>query len=224
MKEMPRISLPPFLRKLQEATSTVDPSVAHWSEDGKQFIVERSEAFEKYLGTFYKGSLLTFIRQLHFYGFRKVDLKGEKWSFSHKSFRQDMPHMIYEIRRKTRTETSDGVASELEVQAIRNHVYTLSEEMKALRSELKEARQEIALLRQTVKRDFTNFDTNNYTSEDAMNKQLKKQKVLDSDTSFRELNSNPYQGLDPYDDSFENLACFLPITDSAFESMASCGQ
>ena len=222
---MPRISLPPFLKKLQVVTDNVDAEIAHWNEAGDAFIVEKSEGFETALRQHFKGSLLTFIRQLHFYGFRKVDIKGEKWSFSHKCFRQELPHLIYEIRRKTRTETNDGVASQLEVQALRDHVGKLHDMVKQLQSDLRETREELAVLRHSVKRDSVNAGLFDYgmvsNGGEIMPKKQKTLSKADSSSSMKlepigALDPNP---LEPYD--IEQLSAFLPYTDGSYESMSA---
>jgi len=128
--------LPPFLRKLQKLVATVDPSVGGWAQDGNSFVVRDSDAFEKHLRKYYKGCLLTFVRQLHFYSFRKIDIKETQWSFFHKCFKRDAPHLIYEIKRKTRTETTDGVASQNEVQTLRTHVKKLESIIEGLTKRL----------------------------------------------------------------------------------------
>lgn len=222
---MPRISLPPFLKKLQVVTSNVDAQIAHWNDAGDAFIVEKSDGFEKALRQHFKGSLLTFIRQLHFYGFRKVDIKGEKWSFSHKCFRQELPHLIYEIRRKTRTETNDGVASQLEVQALRDHVGKLHDMVKQLQSDLRETREELAVLRHSVKRDSVNAGLFDYgmvsNGGEIMTKKQKTLNKVDSSSSLKvePLSAPDLNPLEPYD--IEQLSTFLPFTDGAFESMSA---
>lgn len=235
---MPRISLPPFLKKLQAVCSGVEESIAHWSEDGGTFIVESSDAFEKELSKFYKGSLLTFIRQLHFYGFRKVDIKGEKWSFSHKCFKKDLPHLIYEIRRKTRTETNDGVASQLEVQALRDHVGKLHEMFTSLQKEFTKTKEELTALKASVKRDSMRAFSNDFSMESISNGgdlvSSKKQKLSSSgdivsktksfdEDSVSNLKLAPFDdlaSLGSYSDA-DNFGCFLPFTDSTYESMTT---
>ena len=226
---MPRISLPPFLKKLQVVTDNVSAEIAHWNEAGDAFIVEKSEGFEKALRQHFKGSLLTFIRQLHFYGFRKVDIKGEKWSFSHKCFRQELPHLIYEIRRKTRTETNDGVASQLEVQALRDHVGKLHDMVKQLQSDLRETREELAVLRHSVKRDAMNAGMYDYgmvsNGGDIMPKKQKSfEKTADKMEASSSMKVEPIGALDSNElETFdiEQLSSFLPFTDGSFESMSS---
>ena len=126
---MASISLPPFLNKLLTITQTCDRSIADWSPDGKQFVIKANERFEKeVLKKHFKGSKSTFIRQLHFYDFKKLDNKGSSWAFEHPKLQRGSPYLIYEIKRKTRTETA-GPASKDEVQALREETVILRKQM-----------------------------------------------------------------------------------------------
>uniref|UniRef100_A0A7S3PQI5 HSF-type DNA-binding domain-containing protein n=1 Tax=Aplanochytrium stocchinoi TaxID=215587 RepID=A0A7S3PQI5_9STRA len=146
---MPRISLPPFLKKLQVVVNTIDSKTACWAEDGNSFVVKDSNGFEAYLRNYYKGCLLTFVRQLHFYSFRKVDIKGDRWSFWHKCFKRDSPHLIYEIKRKTRQDANDGVASQTEVQSLRTHVVKMEDAMKRMQEKMMEMENTILELKRS---------------------------------------------------------------------------
>lgn len=143
--------LPPFLSKLMTVTKTVPNSIADWADDGLSYWVKDNDKFEIELKQHYKGSLQTFIRQLHFYGFRKVDTSnnsgispaaaeenGSKgWSFVHKHFRKDKPELIFEIKRKTRNETGvNGMATQLEVEELRSQVASLKNVVEELRLQL----------------------------------------------------------------------------------------
>jgi len=95
----------PFLKKLLSLTAPngVPSNVAGWDNDGSTFIVHDGMKFEALLRNYFKGTLQTFVRQLHFYGFSKMDLPKlgpHSWCFSHPSFLRDEPLRIMEIRRK----------------------------------------------------------------------------------------------------------------------------
>mmetsp|Transcript_14702 Transcript_14702/g.17172 ORF Transcript_14702/g.17172 Transcript_14702/m.17172 type:complete len:337 (+) Transcript_14702:503-1513(+) len=135
---MARNSLPPFLEKLARITKTVDSNIAGWSDDGKNFVIKNSEKFEHVLKQHFKGNAQTFVRQLHFYGFRKLDSQNSGgWSFAHVNFRKDSPHLLGEIRRKTRIDpTAENIASHVEVQALRTQVAHLQDVVEDLRTQL----------------------------------------------------------------------------------------
>lgn len=102
-------SLSPFLQKLQLIVKSTPKAVASWDDEGKEFKIYNTERFEKeVLSKHFKGSLLTFIRQLHFYCFKKLNHAGNVWGFVHEKFLRDAPHLIFEIKRKTRTENRGG--------------------------------------------------------------------------------------------------------------------
>jgi len=129
--------LPPFLQKLKMISETVPSEIADWAPDGLSYVVKNNESFEEVLKQHFKGSLQTFIRQLHFYGFRKLDAQNGGWSFVHKNFRKDKPELVSEIRRKTRSESgANGAATQVEVQQLRSQVAKLQGVVEDLRTQL----------------------------------------------------------------------------------------
>jgi hypothetical protein len=99
--------LPPFLQKLQTIIASSPLSVSRWSDDGLRYDVLDEEAFGAVLREHYGASKeSTFVRQLHYYGFRKVDAAngggdGERgWSFMHGEFTRDTPEKILQIKRR----------------------------------------------------------------------------------------------------------------------------
>jgi len=106
--------VPIFLRKTYHMIDTCDPSISSWSEDGETFIVKQPEIFEKQIiPQFFKHSKFSsFVRQLNFYGFRKIkftdtikiDAQLEKetrnfWRFKHENFVKGKPELLGEIKR-----------------------------------------------------------------------------------------------------------------------------
>jgi len=128
-------SLPPFLAKLKVISETIEKDIAGWAEDGKSFVVYDPDRFETALAQHFKGNLQTFVRQLHFYGFRKVDTRAGKWSFTHPSFQRGKPHLLQGIRRKARSDPAVQ-ATQMEVAQLRNQVAELQDLVEGLRSQL----------------------------------------------------------------------------------------
>lgn len=129
------ISLPPFLQKLRLIASTCPAGVAGWGRDGTIFEVRDDGEFESaVLSKHFKGSLAvsTFVRQLNYYCFKKIDIGEGKWAFAHPKFLRDMPHLIFEITRRTRT-AAPVPASKDEVQALRSEVAKVHSEVAKLR-------------------------------------------------------------------------------------------
>lgn len=62
-----------FIQKTYDMISTVDPRVAGWTDDGAFIIIRDQAAFVDLLPNFFRTSnFRSFIRQLNFYGFRKL--------------------------------------------------------------------------------------------------------------------------------------------------------
>ena len=93
---------------------TCDSRIACWSEDGETFIVKNTDVFEKsIIPQFFKHSKFSsFVRQLNFYGFRKIkyadtlkiDYKLEAetanfWRFRHDKFQRGRPELLIDIKR-----------------------------------------------------------------------------------------------------------------------------
>jgi hypothetical protein len=85
----------PFLRKLKLLIETCPEHVATFDETGTIFEILDINQFTLEITKHYKGTLNTFIRQLHFYGFKKIEstrntrrtqlprAKPNSWSFTH---------------------------------------------------------------------------------------------------------------------------------------------
>eukprot|EP00924_Labyrinthula_sp_SR-Ha-C_P007950 snap_masked-scaffold_41-processed-gene-1.23-mRNA-1 protein AED:0.26 eAED:0.26 QI:0/-1/0/1/-1/1/1/0/203 len=103
-------TLSPFLSKLQAITNLVDPQTGGWSKCGTRFEVRNEELFNKHIvRVLFKGSLASFIRQLHLYGFRKsrctLSLNPQmktirRWHFYHPCFQRDSLELMSQIKRK----------------------------------------------------------------------------------------------------------------------------
>jgi hypothetical protein len=74
-------------------------SAIRWSDDGQSFFVYESHLRNLCLGKenkiFFTREPKSFIRQLHLYGFRKLN----KNQFKHPNFARDRPHLVNDIKR-----------------------------------------------------------------------------------------------------------------------------
>mmetsp|Transcript_20711 Transcript_20711/g.37629 ORF Transcript_20711/g.37629 Transcript_20711/m.37629 type:complete len:389 (-) Transcript_20711:204-1370(-) len=137
---------PIFLRKTYAMIDSCDPSIACWSEDGKTFIVKNTSIFEKQtIPTFFKHSKFSsFVRQLNFYGFRKIkysdtlviDKKLEAetanyWRFKHDKFQRGKPELLSKIKRSNgqSTTTSSGKTEDAN---LKSEVTTLKKRIEAM--------------------------------------------------------------------------------------------
>ncbi|KAJ1431430.1 HSF-type DNA-binding-domain-containing protein, partial [Ochromonadaceae sp. CCMP2298] len=83
-----------------------------WSEKGDTVIIKDVKQFaEKIIPTAYKhNNFSSFVRQLNFYGFRKIKSESmehsEWWEFRHPQFLRDAPQLLSEIKRSVHFCTS----------------------------------------------------------------------------------------------------------------------
>lgn len=105
---------------------TCDAKVASWSDDGETFIVKDTDVFEKaIIPQFFKHSKFSsFVRQLNFYGFRKIKyadtikidtrLEAETanfWRFRHDKFIRGKPELLIEIKRSNGHQSTVAVTN-----------------------------------------------------------------------------------------------------------------
>eukprot|EP00611_Tribonema_gayanum_P025718 TRINITY_DN5941_c0_g1_i1.p1 TRINITY_DN5941_c0_g1~~TRINITY_DN5941_c0_g1_i1.p1 ORF type:complete len:495 (+),score=225.05 TRINITY_DN5941_c0_g1_i1:211-1695(+) len=131
---------PVFLRKTYDMINSCDQTLAGWSAKGDTFVIKDPDRFAaEVIPTFFKHSKFSsFVRQLNFYGFRKVKaLDGRDagaaaaagwWEFKHDLFTRATPHLIAEIKRATHY----VAPPEAEVDALRTEVTTLTARMLAM--------------------------------------------------------------------------------------------
>jgi len=125
---------PMFLRKAFHIVNTCDPTIASWGEDGKSFYVKDQDRFASEIipKCFKHNHFSSFVRQLNFYGFRKlrednieldsVDESKSKWChFRHPKFQRGRPDLLKEISKNTHKE----VAEKTELDALRSEVKDL---------------------------------------------------------------------------------------------------
>lgn len=142
--------MPRFLEKLKVITETTPSDIASWSEDGKHYEIHSSRFETEILAQHFdaKRSLLSFIRQLNYYGFKKLEHKGCEWAIAHPNFQRDNPHLIYEIKRKTRKEQI-VTASKDEVQTLRTEVGAMK---RAMMAEIEQLRTHVCFLQNQLNR------------------------------------------------------------------------
>eukprot|EP01039_Chlorochromonas_danica_P002245 gene2245-2459_t len=126
---------PVFLRKAYEMISTCPAEYGGWSESGDTVIIKDAKAFsEKVIPTAYKhNNFSSFVRQLNFYGFRKVKSNvlqnNDWWEFRHPHFIRGQPHLLSEIKRSVHFESNGGDVSDLKNQVtdLNDRIAKLSE-------------------------------------------------------------------------------------------------
>ncbi|KAF1329095.1 Hsf-type dna-binding, partial [Globisporangium splendens] len=139
-----RLEDPPmFLEKTYEMLEKCAPEVAAWSTPlGDSFIVKKPIAFaEHVIPVYFKHkNFSSFVRQLNFYGFRKVRVDAETaanvdpkewWEFRHDKFVRGRKDLLREIKRRT---IADGRSTieRAEMDELRTEVAGLREQVQQL--------------------------------------------------------------------------------------------
>jgi hypothetical protein len=144
--------------------------LADWADDGLHFIVKdparfASDIIPQYLK---HDNFSCFVRQLHFYGFRKIKLDPIKinlkdveqearyWRFKHSKFRRGRADLLCEVRigsnQEECLEVQDLESTKAEVSSLKSQVASLTSELRSLVAVVREAVAEKYGLR--GKRDF----------------------------------------------------------------------
>mmetsp|Transcript_12103 Transcript_12103/g.17211 ORF Transcript_12103/g.17211 Transcript_12103/m.17211 type:complete len:476 (-) Transcript_12103:1688-3115(-) len=174
---------PIFLRKTYHMIDTCDPTVASWSEDGTTFVVKDTEKFATdIIPQFFKhNNFSSFVRQLNFYGFRKIktdpikintaidDLESKYWRFRHDKFQRGRPDLLGEIRKANQTESPD----KQEVDQLKGEVKELNAKIASMSSDI----EKLTSLVQTMMKTQTE-PTVTYANPDESTKKRKIQPVV----------------------------------------------
>lgn len=136
---------PVFLKKCFQMINEAPAEIACWSDSGDSFLVKDTDAFSELLPRFYKHKNFTsFVRQLNFYGFRKLRADDASsitdphwWGFRHEKFRRGQYELLKFIKRSSHFETTeqDSAATEQlksEVSRLRDRVDKLQSTIEKL--------------------------------------------------------------------------------------------
>jgi len=186
---------PMFIRNTFEMISHCDRNYAGWTVDGKSFWVKDPEDLAEFVipKYFKHNKFSSFVRQLNFYGFRKVKSHGhghslEGWlEFHHPSFQRGRPDLLCNIKRESHFEEPaqvwENTKYDYEVADLRKQVSDLKESLSVVN-------EEVATLKKLLSKLVPQYaeDLNFIDSYDNANTNAKKRKQDSEPTMFDFVN------------------------------------
>ncbi|XP_029343951.1 heat shock factor protein isoform X3 [Acyrthosiphon pisum] len=161
-----RISL--FLRKLWTLVCSKETdNVITWSEDGDSFIINNPVEFCKVLPRYFKhNNFMSFVRQLHIYGFSKrisdvdhTSNHGTSCEYAHPYFMKEHPCLLLSIKQKRGEKLHQGLKTDIdsietistlikEVNSVKDKNKMLDSKFTAMKHENECLWRELAVIRQ----------------------------------------------------------------------------
>ncbi|KAE9542978.1 hypothetical protein AGLY_002889 [Aphis glycines] len=161
-----RISL--FLRKLWTLVCSKETdNVITWSEDGDSFIINNPVEFCKVLPRYFKhNNFMSFVRQLHIYGFSKrisdvdhTSNHGTSCEYAHPYFMKEHPCLLLSIKQKRGEKLHQGIKTDIdsietistllkEVNSVKDKNKMLDSKFTAMKHENECLWRELAVIRQ----------------------------------------------------------------------------
>lgn len=175
---------PLFLRKTYCMIDSCDSDAIEWSSDGKYFIIKNQDTFvTSMIPRYFKhNNLQSFVRQLNFYGFRKIKTDHIAFGtcatnasrylcFQHELFVRGRPELLLQIRKPCQKVPSSQKQVEYlktEVKNLKTTISTMAGEIETL---TKLAMELVVRLERDAKRENEMYDD--------FNKRTKKRKVME---------------------------------------------
>uniref|UniRef100_A0A7S2I9X4 HSF-type DNA-binding domain-containing protein n=1 Tax=Helicotheca tamesis TaxID=374047 RepID=A0A7S2I9X4_9STRA len=140
---------PIFLKKTYHMIDGCDPAIASWAEDGQSFVIKDTAKFGSVvIPQFFKhNKISSFVRQLNFYGFRKVkvenikinpaleETEGKYWRFRHENFLRGRPDLLGDIRKANQMispEQAEVDTLKKEVKNLKDRISNMTEDIQKL--------------------------------------------------------------------------------------------
>mmetsp|Transcript_5118 Transcript_5118/g.14489 ORF Transcript_5118/g.14489 Transcript_5118/m.14489 type:complete len:340 (+) Transcript_5118:45-1064(+) len=137
--------IPIFLQKTWSMINNCPADICEWSEDGTTFIVKDPDTFAaSIIPRYFKhNNFSSFVRQLNFYGFRKVKNDSIRidtaqqaeelnyWRFRHEHFLRGRSDLLKDIKK-----TSHQVAEKAEVDALKAEVQELRARLSSMSNDV----------------------------------------------------------------------------------------
>jgi hypothetical protein len=172
--------VPIFLRKTYHMIDTCDDNVCSWCEEGTTFVVKEPETFEKVIiPQFFKHSKFSsFVRQLNFYGFRKIKYTdsirintaeeqktANFWRFRHENFKKGREDLLGDIKRmnsaskEVAKKASASTSASLKTSSSSaTTTATVKKVVDKKGAEVKELKEELNTLKDRIKEMTSNID------------------------------------------------------------------
>eukprot|EP00554_Chaetoceros_debilis_P008487 CAMPEP_0194104370 /NCGR_PEP_ID=MMETSP0150-20130528/4716_1 /TAXON_ID=122233 /ORGANISM="Chaetoceros debilis, Strain MM31A-1" /LENGTH=488 /DNA_ID=CAMNT_0038791879 /DNA_START=105 /DNA_END=1574 /DNA_ORIENTATION=- len=203
-KKKKSVDSPIFLQKTYHMIDSCDASIATWSEDGSTFVVKDPDIFAKQvIPQFFKhNNFSSFVRQLNFYGFRKIKndpirLRGDDgpdsryWRFRHEYFLRGRPDLLSEIRKANHSQGAD----QEEVNALKSEVSQLREQLSTMQADM----EKVTAMMQIMNQNQTNIAPQSVNTHVAQAPPARKESLSTSDMEEEEDEHDHNMELHPYE-------------------------
>lgn len=133
-----------------------DTAIACWSEKGDMFIIKDADIFAStIIPKFFKHSnFSSFVRQLNFYGFRKVrteaiffdktsvrsQVEAKFWRFQHEKFLRGKPELLVQMRK----DFSKPANNNKEVETLKDQVSALQQKLSTMESSITQLTEKVS--------------------------------------------------------------------------------
>uniref|UniRef100_A0A7S2L0M2 HSF-type DNA-binding domain-containing protein n=1 Tax=Leptocylindrus danicus TaxID=163516 RepID=A0A7S2L0M2_9STRA len=147
---------PLFLAKTYAMIDSCDTAIACWSERGDMFIIKDADIFaSSIIPKFFKHSnFSSFVRQLNFYGFRKVrteaiffdktsvrsQVEAKYWRFQHEKFIRGKPELLVQMRK----DFSKPANNNKEVETLKDQVSDLQKKLASMESSITQLTEKVS--------------------------------------------------------------------------------
>ncbi len=141
-----------FIKKLWHILERTDPEIIRWVNDGTGFEICASQRLESdvFPTYFNHRNIQSFIRQLNFYGFKKVKGLDGNSVFSHRHFLRNTPETLILIQRST---AKNIVVSHSRVSELEGEIIHLTHQVDYLTNQ-------VAYMMSTMNQLLKNADSN----------------------------------------------------------------
>lgn len=140
-----------FIKKLYLMINECNNNNIQWIDNNKFIIHNPNKLKKNMIGIFKNSKIESFIRQLHFYGFKKVDgTRYKEWVYSRKFFTKD-GKMLDQIKRNIKVDNSDILLKINEMNKFHIQKYNeLEAKFKLQETTIENLKEEISILKNNM--------------------------------------------------------------------------